>query len=90
VDIPFVFDVLDGERVDEVLGTDPPRQLARDMHSAWVDFVAHGSPGWLAYTSSRRATMIFNETSDVRDDPLGRQRQIWEGAPSEALTRAVG
>jgi carboxylesterase type B len=89
VDIPFVFDVLDGHRVDEVLGADPPRQLARDMHVAWVDFVAHGSPGWPAYVPSRRATMIFDETSEVLDDPLGRQRQIWDGVPSEAPTGAV-
>ncbi len=82
VDIPFVFDVLDGERVEEVLGSDPPRQLARDMHAAWVDFVAHGRPGWPAYAPGRRATMIFDETSAVLDDPLRRQRQIWDGARS--------
>ncbi len=82
VDIPFVFDVLDGPRVDEVLGADPPQELARRMHTAWLDFAAKGTPGWPAYGPDRRATMIFDEASAVEDDPLGRQRQIWDGGGS--------
>jgi para-nitrobenzyl esterase len=80
VDIPFVFDVLDSERVDDVLGTDPPVQLARDMHRAWVDFAAGGTPGWAAYAPNRRATMVFDDASAVLDDPLAQQRHIWDGA----------
>ncbi len=79
VDIPFVFEVLDGERVEDVLGTDPPWQLAREMHTAWVDFAARGQPGWPAYAPDRRAMMIFDQASTVLDDPLGRQRRIWDG-----------
>ncbi len=82
VDIPFVFDVLDGERVEDVLGTDPPLPLAQAMHTAWVEFTARGTPGWPAYAPNRRATMIFDQASAVLDDPLGRQRQIWDGRRS--------
>ncbi len=79
VDIPFVFDVLDAERVEAVLGTDPPAPLARQMHRAWVDFADHGTPGWSTYDPDRRPTMIFDTVSDVLDDPLERQRTIWDG-----------
>jgi para-nitrobenzyl esterase len=80
VDVPFVFDVLDAERVADVLGAGAPPELARRMHGAWVDFVSNGSPGWPAYELDRRPTMLFDESSGVGDDPFGQQRHIWTAA----------
>ena len=88
VDIPFVFDGLDGERVEDVLGPDPPSQLAREMHTAWVDFTTRGMPGWAAYENDRRRTMIFDGASAVLDDPLGGQRQIWAEADGGRVGRS--
>ncbi len=57
----------------------PPQELADTMHSAWVSFATTGDPGWPRYDLSRRATMRFNTTSHVIDDPRAWERALWEG-----------
>ena len=78
LEIPFVFDTL-GKRTESMLGTDPPQQLADTMHAAWVAFARNGDPGWPKYELSRRATMRFDTTSEVLDDPRAAERVLWEG-----------
>lgn len=78
LEIPFVFDAL-GNGADPLLGTNPPQQLADTMHAAWVAFATRGDPGWPQYEPSRRATMRFDTTSAVVDDPLSAERALWEG-----------
>lgn len=78
LEIPFVFDTL-GNSTEQLLGTDPPQQLADTMHAAWVAFAANGDCGWPKYDLSRRATMRFDTTSEVADDPRSPERALWEG-----------
>ena len=79
--MPFVFDTLDtGARLfGPLLGDNPPQELADTMHAAWVSFATSGDPGWPAYDLGRRATMRFNTTSRVVDDPRSWERALWEG-----------
>jgi carboxylesterase type B len=77
LEIPFVFDTL-GNGTGSLLGTDPPQQLADTMHAAWVAFATSGDPGWPKYELSRRATMHFDTTSEVVDDPRSAVRELWE------------
>ncbi|MEU4670311.1 hypothetical protein AB0F91_20545 [Amycolatopsis sp. NPDC023774] len=57
VELPFVFDCVDlpglrGERA--LLGPDePPADLTRSTHNAWVSFVTRGNPGWTEPGSHR-------------------------------------
>ena len=48
LEVPFVFDTAatDAPLFGPLLGNDPPQQLARTMHAAWVAFAATGDPGW--------------------------------------------
>lgn len=78
LEIPFVFDTL-GKGYEPLLGTEPPQQLADTMHAAWVAFATSGDPGWPKYDLSRRATMRFDITSEVVDDPRSAERALWEG-----------
>jgi carboxylesterase 2/para-nitrobenzyl esterase len=78
MEIPFVFDTL-GNRTEPLHGANPPQSLADTMHSDWVAFAATGNPGWPKYDLSRRATMRFDVTSTVVDDPLARERALWDG-----------
>jgi para-nitrobenzyl esterase len=78
LEIAFVFDTL-GYRTEPLWGTDPPQQLADTMHAAWVAFASRGDPGWPKYELSRRATMRFDTTSAVVDDPRSAERALWEG-----------
>ena len=82
LEIPFVFDTLDEgatQMLGNLLGDDPPQELARTMHSAWISFISRGDAGWPAYDLGRRATMRFDTVSEVVDDPRAWERSLWEG-----------
>jgi para-nitrobenzyl esterase len=78
IDVPFVFDTLPAGD-NPLLGPNPPRKLAAAMHGAWVSFAKTGDPGWPKFDLTRRATMRFDTESEVVDDPLARERLVWEG-----------
>jgi carboxylesterase type B len=77
-EIAFVFDTL-GDGSEALAGADPPQQLAERMHAAWIGFARSGDPGWPKYDLTRRATMRFDTSSEVVDDPRSRERLLWEG-----------
>ena len=81
LEIPFVFDSLgkDARLFGPLIGEDAPQQLADTMHAAWVSFATNGDPGWPKYELGRRATMRFDTTSRVVDDPRSWERALWEG-----------
>jgi para-nitrobenzyl esterase len=79
LEIAFVFDTL-GSGTEPLWGADPPQQLADTMHAAWVAFATNGDCGWPKYDLSRRATMRFDTTSEVVNDPRSAERALWEGA----------
>jgi len=57
LEVPFVFDRLAAAHT--LTGPNAPQALADEVHRAWVDFAAHGDPGWERYTPGRRAVRIF-------------------------------
>jgi para-nitrobenzyl esterase len=77
-EIPFVFDTL-GHGTEPMWGSHPPQQLADAMHAAWAAFASNGDCGWPKYDLGRRATMCFDTTSEVVDDPRFAERALWEG-----------
>ncbi len=79
LEIPFVFDTLDKEGFEVLLGDDAPQQLADAMHAAWVAFAKVGDPGWQRFDLSRRATMRFDRRQELVDDPRSEERRLWEG-----------
>jgi carboxylesterase type B len=78
LEIPFVFETL-GEQTERLWGAEPPERLAHIMHAAWVAFATSGECGWPKYDLVRRATMRFDTSSRVVDDPRRAERVLWEG-----------
>lgn len=82
MELPFVFDAIDLPELrgaQALLGPDePPRDLARRMHTAWVDFARNGDPGWQPYTPQDRATMRIGEEWELVTDPHRYERLTWE------------
>lgn len=78
LEIPFVFDTLDVGDMTELLGDNPPQQVADTMHAAWVSFATRGDPGWPQYDPVQRATMRFDTTSELVNDPHSAERKLWE------------
>jgi para-nitrobenzyl esterase len=77
-DVAFVFDTLQSEGADWLLGPEPPQVLADTMHGAWVNFASAGDPGWDPYTTQQRATMVFNTDTALVKDPHCDERQLWD------------
>jgi para-nitrobenzyl esterase len=81
LEVPFVFDTARPDAVlfGSLLGNDPPQELARAMHTAWVAFAGTGEPGWPKYDLVHRATMRFDTDSEVVMDPRAWERALWKG-----------
>lgn len=86
IDVPIVFDNV--ALAPEVVGTGPDAQRVADqMADAWVAFARTGRPDtpglppWPPFDLTRRATMVFDVTSRVVDDPRGDERRLFEPVP---------
>ncbi|MEX0875440.1 MAG: carboxylesterase family protein [Actinomycetota bacterium] len=78
LDVPFVWDNLDAGRSNmDLLGAEPPQELADEMHRAWVGFITDGDAGWPAYDGDRRAVKRFDTPSAVADDALAYERELF-------------
>ncbi|MEM7080378.1 MAG: carboxylesterase family protein [Pseudomonadota bacterium] len=80
LEIPFAFDNLHQPGVDAFIGPgDKPQHVAEAMHTAWIDFINMGDPGWATYETDARTTMMFADASAAVRDPAPVERQAWEG-----------
>jgi para-nitrobenzyl esterase len=86
LDLPMVFDNV--AKSDSVIGAgaSEAQKVADAMSSAWIAFArtgkpdASGLPDWPPYDRTTRATMIFNVTSRVVNDPDSEIRKILRDA----------
>jgi para-nitrobenzyl esterase len=82
-EMPFVFDTTD-VAYSGTGGGPEARALAAKMSSAWIAFARSGNPNikelphWEAYTTDNRATMMFDNASQVVNDPDGGVRSFWQ------------
>ena len=79
--------VMNNPEADVVTNYPSAQSVAESMSTAWAAFArsgdpnAPGLPAWPAYSTSRRATMIFDEACRVEDDPDTARRLAWAGLP---------
>jgi para-nitrobenzyl esterase len=85
-DIALVFDNL--RAPGSKTGTGPAaRAVARQMSEAFLAFARTGDPNcaaipaWGKYELPKRATMVFDETSMMVDDPRREERELFAVAP---------
>jgi para-nitrobenzyl esterase len=85
LEIAFAFD--NTERSKRFTGGGPrAAALADKMSDAWIAFARSGKPDtgklpkWTPYTQAQRATMVFNDTSEVVNDPMGARREAMQSA----------
>ncbi len=51
--------------------------------NAWASFAKTGKPnhsgipGWPSYDAEKRRTIIFDKNVEVWDDPLAKEREMW-------------
>jgi para-nitrobenzyl esterase len=82
LEVGFLFD--NTTRVPKTSGGGPrAAALAAKMSESCIAFARTGNPGtpnlpkWPAYDSKTRATMIFNDTCQIAEDPAGPERRLW-------------
>ena len=91
IEIPFIFDVVDDERLGVFIGESPPKGLARSAHEAWISFAHTGAPAgeglptWPTVDSAPiRQVMVLDTESRLVDDPRAHTRTFWD-TPAAAL-----
>ncbi len=83
-EIPFVFDNTDIPKY-MTAHAKQEQELAARMSGAWIQFARSGTPdhksipAWPKYDFEKRATMIFDTTCHVVDDPDSEARELWAG-----------
>ena len=86
IDVPLVFGTIGAPGAQTGTGADA-RAASRAMQDRFVAFAAAGDPNtpgalhWPAYDLQRRATMRFDTTASVANDPRGWQRELFARAP---------
>jgi para-nitrobenzyl esterase len=80
MEIPFMLD--SWRRVPQFVGpAKEAEHMAKQIAGAWVAFARTGvpngpaTPPWPAYTPDTRATMLFDHTSKVVNDPFSDVRK---------------
>jgi len=89
LEIAFAFD--NTELSSRFTGGGPrAAALADKMSDAWIAFARTGTPNtpklptWTPFNAPQRATMVFNDTSAVVNDPMGERRAAMQTAMSLA------
>lgn len=80
LDIPLVFGNLEASEWIGARTTDA-EALSTRMMDMLIRFARTGDPGWPAYTLPERATMIFDTTSRVVNDPRRAERELFNKVP---------
>lgn len=90
IEIPFVFGHID--TCQSMVGPVTPqmKKLEAASAGAWAAFARNGNPAnaqlpqWPAYTTAKRATMIFDYPCHVDNDPIGEVRQVLDRPKGQA------
>ena len=87
IEIPFVFDLVEDQRMHVFVGPDAPKVLSRAVHESWVAFARDGAPvasdlpEWPPLGEGR-PVMVFDAESRLVDDPQGDVRRFWDATGS--------
>jgi para-nitrobenzyl esterase len=86
LDIPLMFGTLTAQGSPTGDG-EQARAVSRTMQNALLAFARTGDPNypgmprWEPYTLPRRATMVFDVSSRLADDPRGAERRLFAKVP---------
>jgi para-nitrobenzyl esterase len=92
LEMPMVFDNVDGGGFALTGGGPEAKRLAAKMSEAWIAFAGTGNPNsrrsglpkWDPYDSAKRSTMIFDNECRVVFDPQKEQREAFNRAAARA------
>ncbi len=83
IEIPFVFDLVEDQRLHVFVGPEAPKPLARAVHEAWVTFAttgtpaADGLPDWPTVGGGRRPVLSLDVVPALLEDPRAGTLRFW-------------
>jgi para-nitrobenzyl esterase len=84
LDIPFVFNTLSNQRGwFNIKKSEETETLSKNMMDAWTAFARKRNPShenipkWPQYETKKRATIVFDKSIRVWEDPLKKEREMW-------------
>ncbi|MFI9644980.1 carboxylesterase/lipase family protein [Streptomyces sp. NPDC052040] len=90
LELGFVFDSSGVPEAEQLTGPGAPRELAREMHSAWVRYATDGDPGWPAWDPTRPVRVFGGGGDPVAHGPRDREMALWAAASARAEPRPAG
>ncbi|MGW5097386.1 carboxylesterase/lipase family protein [Streptomyces nodosus] len=91
LELGFVFDSAEAPDAARMAGPDAPRELAREMHTAWVRFATDGDPGWPAWDARHPVRVFGGDGDPVAHGPRDPEMALWEAVATQPQpTRAPG
>jgi para-nitrobenzyl esterase len=91
LEMPFVFDNVEGGGMALTGGGEAARKMAGRLSEAWIAFAATGNPNsaksglpqWDSYDTEKRPMMVFDNECRLALDPLKEQRLIFGQSPAD-------
>lgn len=84
IEIAFVFGAFWEDYLFTFVKRTPETEtLSEKVMEAWISFVKTGNPNhakipnWPSYDEKKRSTMVFDNNIEVWDDPLSKEREMW-------------
>jgi carboxylesterase type B len=77
LELGFTFDTL--STAHSITGPTPPQGLATATHTAWVEFIKSGDPGWTRYDTTTRPVQTFSDAGQITivNNPRAPEREKW-------------
>ncbi|KOV65949.1 carboxylesterase [Streptomyces sp. AS58] len=85
LELGFVFDTGEVPESAKLSGWGAPRELAEEMHSAWVRFAVDGDPGWQAWDTSHPVRILGDGEPRTVHGPRDGEFDLWA---ADAAARA--
>ncbi|MFE0253904.1 carboxylesterase/lipase family protein [Streptomyces sp. NPDC059010] len=89
LELGFVFDTEETPESRKLAGEGAPRELADEMHGAWVRFAVDGDPGWQPWDDSHPVRIFGDGAAHTAYGPRDAELALWAAAaPPEEATPA--
>ncbi|MET9047926.1 carboxylesterase/lipase family protein [Streptomyces sp. NPDC002387] len=86
LELGFVFDSAGVPEAEKLAGPDAPRELAHEMHRAWVRFATDGEPGWPAWDATRPVRIFGGDGDPLVRGHRDAEMDLWGAAATAPQT----
>jgi para-nitrobenzyl esterase len=75
-ELPFTWDLLAADGVQQELGNDPPQELATRMHNDWVQFIRSGTAPWQPASITGVGARLYGAPTEYDPDAYRLEAEL--------------